>query len=152
ATPQPNGSTREADVTYSPMHQRHARRLGAVLALSAVGFLMVGNAVADDQPVIGKKLIMKLNDSGKQHILSVQKDDNVHNGGAGNINSITGTLEIYYNDNPSNKATLPIPSPWDANNGKVIKFKNKAAPSGPTVVKVVVVKNGKVAKVISKGL
>ena len=139
-------------MTISVMRRLEVRRVGAVLAVGVLGFLLVGDAVADDQPVAGKKLLLKLNESGKQHVLSVQRDENIHNGGAANIATMSGTLEIYYNDNPSNKATLQIPAPWESNNGKVIKYKNKIAPAGPSPVKVAVVKNGELAKVISKSL
>ena len=145
-------------MSHLPIH-RGARRRGTLLAAGAVVFMVVGGAHADDRSVAGKKLLLKQTDSGKQILKSIQKDPNVHNGNTSNDPAtISGTLEVYYVDNPTNKATLTMPPPWQKNSGKVIKYKNSLAPAGPTPVKVSVVKNGDgatkngIAKVISKGL
>ena len=55
-------------------------------------------------------------------------------------------------DDGTNTATLSLPaSNWSANgSGTLFTYKNKAAPSGPSVVKVVKVKGG-LLKVVAKG-
>ena len=62
------------------------------------------------------------------------------------------TFEAYYVDNPSNRALLTIPAPWTGIKGVTAKYKNAAAPGGPTVVKTASIKGGKRASLSAAGL
>jgi Dictyostelium (slime mold) repeat len=59
---------------------------------------------------------------------------------------------VYYVDTPANRASLPLPSPWASASSKAVTFKNALSPGGPTPVKTAVVKIGKSANVLSKGV
>jgi hypothetical protein len=111
-------------------------------------------ALAVDIPVPGKKvtIVDKTGINGTAKITSLQKAPNVAKGAGGNPALLTGSVEIFYTTSSATGAFLSLPSPWAVNTASVAKFVNKNAPSGPTPVKVAIVKNGKIAKVVSKGL
>jgi pimeloyl-ACP methyl ester carboxylesterase len=113
-------------------------------------------AQATDAGVTGRKLIVvdKLAAAGKAKVVFVSKlDAGIEKGAAGDPSLIDGTFEVYYEDAPGSVAgTFVMPAPWLVNKDAVAKYVNKAAPGGAGEVKVAVVKPGKVAKVVGKGL
>jgi hypothetical protein len=111
-------------------------------------------ALAVDIPVAGKKLTIvdKTAINGTAKISSLQKDPAVNKGAGGNPALLNGTLEIFYTSSSTGGAFLPMPSPWKINTPSVAKYSNKLAPGGPSEVKAATVKNGKLAKAVSKGL
>jgi len=111
-------------------------------------------ALAIDIPVPGKKvtIVDKTAINGTAKITSLQKAPNITKGSGGNPALLDGSVEIFYSSSSSGGAFLPLPPPWAVNTATVAKFLNKSAPAGPSPVKVAIVKNGKIAKVVSKGL
>jgi hypothetical protein len=104
-------------------------------------------------PTAGKKFSATKNlNSGKETLKSNQKDLNIAYGGIAGGTNLSGTLEVYYADTPSNLGTVTMPPPWASNNGTVAKYKNSLAPGGPSLVKSATVATAKIAKVSSKGL
>lgn len=109
--------------------------------------------LATDVGVNARSLSIKSNtNSGAQRLKSVQKDPLIHFGPAAAPAQLSGQLEVFYVDTPSNKGTLPMPSPWYATNATTVKYKNTLAPAGPSLVKTARIKNAKVATVSTKGL
>ena len=108
-------------------------------------------AAAADVGVVGRNVKITIGASGKQSLRSLQKDPAVQFGPGSAASELSARLEVFYADAPTNRATLLMPSPWIANTGVVARFKNAAAPAGPTPVKTATVKKGGVAKVTAKG-
>ena len=129
---------------------------------TAIGVLVVGLVVvplaghAADAGVTGRKLIVvdKLAAANKAKVVFVSKlDAGIDKGAAGDPALLDGTFEVFYEDAPGSvTGTFVMPAPWLVNKDAVAKYVNKAAPGGAGDVKVAVVKPGKVAKVVGKGL
>jgi poly(3-hydroxybutyrate) depolymerase len=101
-------------------------------------------ARATDQGITGKKLLLK----GTKFVL-LSKDPSISIIGS---DPVAGSDSSMTFDDGSNTATLSLPSSnWTVNgSGTLFTYKNTAAPSGPSVVKVVKVKGG-LLKVVAKG-
>lgn len=125
---------------------------GSVAVLVALATASSSMALAADVGVVGKKLVIvdKTALNGSAKVSSLQIGSNITKGAGGNPALITGSVEIFYT-NSSTGGAFPLPSPW-ATNTTVAKFSNKSAPAGPSPAKVAIVKNGKVAKMVAKGL
>jgi pimeloyl-ACP methyl ester carboxylesterase len=129
---------------------------------TAIGVLVVGLTVvplaghAADAGVTGRKLIVvdKLAAANKAKVVFVSKlDAGIDKGAAGDPALLDGTFEVFYEDAPGSvTGTFVMPAPWLVNKDAVATYVNKAAPGGAGDVKVAVVKPGKVAKVVGKGL
>jgi len=120
------------------------------MAVTAV-MLSSAMALAQDVGVFGKKLVIvdKTAINGTAKVSSLQKDPNVTKGPGGNPALLSGEVEIFYTASSAG-GSFPLPSPW-AVNTTTAKFSNKSAPA-ITPVKVAIVKNGKLAKMVAKGL
>ena len=129
--------------------RRRSRGLAALAAV--VGVLYAGSA-AQAIPVAGKSLTAKRTSSGKQSVKSTQSDPAVDYGGATGGTTLTGRLDVYYADTPTNRAILEMPPPWVSNNGLRARFANKSAPAGPTPVKSATVATARSVTVSSAGL
>jgi hypothetical protein len=134
----------------------HSTRFLAALVIAGLGVLP-GAARADDQGVVGLKLILidKYN-VGKAKAVFVAKDTTagaIHNGsGSGNPADVSGTVRICPTAAPGNVARYALPSPWLVNKPGISKYVNKTAAPGTGGAKVVVVKPGFVLKVVAKNL
>lgn len=109
-------------------------------------------AIAVDSPILGKKLqiIDTTPKNGKSKAVFIAKDAGVTKGAAGDPSLLDGQLEFFYVDTPANGSVMSLPSPiWDKNTDKIARYKNVTAPVGGEA-KVVVVKPGKIAKVVAK--
>lgn len=117
--------------------------LAAVLAVAPC-------ASAADVGVGGRSLVVAVNAlNGSVRFVSVQRGAGITPGGAGTL--LSGHLRVYYADDPSNAASLAMPSPWLRNNGTVARFTNAQAPAGPSLVRAATVRAGRVAKVVARG-
>ncbi len=119
----------------------------ATLALAATRY------VPTDVPVAAKKLLLiDKPSSGKSKLVLVAKDGAIAKGAGGNITLVDAALDVFYSNTPvDHVGVLTVPAPWDKNDDKVGKYKNKSAPTGGRV-KVGIVKDGKSAKIVAKGL
>jgi hypothetical protein len=120
---------------------RWARSVAIVLALLAA------TAHAADVGVVGQGVTVSVTPTGKALVKSTQKGAGVQFGPSSAASELSGALELWYVDSPSNRGTLPMPSPWTANTGSSATYKNSQAPNGPSPVKSASLKAGKVAKV-----
>ena len=125
-----------------------------MLAIGLMGAPLAGHAA--DAGVTGRKLIVvdKLATAGKAKVVFVSKlDPGIEKGTAGDPALVDGRFDVFYADAPGSvTGAFVMPAPWLVNKEKVAKYVNKAAPAGAGHVKVAVVKPGKVAKVVGKGL
>jgi hypothetical protein len=135
-------------------------RLG--LAVCVTLGLAVG-AHAADQPIGAIKLIMKIAGSGKEKLVFVSKDpaflfpplggnDDPANGSPGGA-----VIDVLTRDGGDFTFTVPAgesPAPgWKVKDGAtadLYKYVNKDAPGGPVALKIVLLKEGKVLKVVGK--
>lgn len=126
---------------------------GALLGISVAGLgVWYGVSRATDIPVAGGSVSISVSTlTGKQSLKASQKDPLISFGPAGTPSQLSGQLEVYYVDTPSNRGVLSLPSPWLSNTGVTAKFKNSLAPGGPTTVRSATIKNGKIDKVGAKG-
>jgi hypothetical protein len=142
-----------------------SRRRGYVgLAIAAVVALGIVSAQAVDQPISAIKLIMKISASGSQKMVFVAKDpaflfpaigspDDPANGSPGGA-----IIDILTRDGGDAEFVVPpgesTPTGWKSKAGTVdlYKYVNKDAPSGPTALKVVVLKETKVLKLVGKSV
>ena len=136
--------------------RRSSQRFLAALVIAGLG-AFPGASVADDQGVVGLKLILidKYN-VGKAKAVFVSKDTTagrIHNGsGSGNGADVSGTVRICPAAAPGNVAVYALPSPWLVNKPSVSKYVNKAAAPGGAGAKVTVVKPNLVLKLVAKNL
>jgi hypothetical protein len=125
-------------------------RLGTVTMAAALGF--VAAALGDDVGVPAK-IVKALEKPGKSIIKVVWKDDAglIHKGAAGDPALVSGSFELCISDTPvPGGAQIPAlyltQGPWVANTDRVAKYRSYDYP-----LRTIVVKNGKVAKVLVKG-
>jgi uncharacterized membrane protein len=119
-------------------------------------------ALAVDQSIDGTKLVIKRSGSGKEKFVFVSKDagflfptiggaDDPANGSPGGA-----LIEILSRDEADASFSIPagesLPPGWKVKDATIdlYKYVNKDAPTGPTPVKVMVLKDGKVLKIVSK--
>lgn len=131
---------------------RRTVRVLAATTIAAAGLWVAVTSWATDVGVIGSSVSISQSSLGKRTLKSLQKDPNVHFGAAATPAQISASLEVHYVDTPANKAVLPLPSPWKSTGPTTLKFSNSSAPAGPTAVRTAVVKAGKLAKIVAKGL
>ena len=124
----------------------------AIAAGVAVAAWLVATSQATDVGVAGSRVAVRTSTSGRQSLKSIQKDVDIHFGAAPTPAQLSGSLEVYYVDAPENGGLLPLPAPWASATPAVARFKNGLAPAGATPVRVALVKNGKLAKVVARGL
>jgi hypothetical protein len=127
---------------------KHVERGSIRLTLTLVlAIMLVGSAAnAADQAITGKRLLLK--PSGKLVLLS--KDASVSITGSDPVGGADSSVSF---DDGSGPVTFSLPKTlWSTNgSGTLFKYKNSAAPAGPSVVKIAKVKPG-LLKVVAKGL
>jgi len=143
------------------MDSKRRTHLGVgVAALIAVAIV---TAQAVDQPIGAIKLILKISPSGSEKMVFVAKDpaflfppigsiDDPANGSPGGA-----IVDILTRDGGDVTFTVPpgesSPPGWKVKDGSTVdlyKYVNKDAPGGPTELKVVVLKETKVLKLVGK--
>jgi hypothetical protein len=130
----------------------------AILATTVFGAAFPRPCRADDQGVVGLKLILidKYVASGKAKAVFVSHDTApgaIHNGtGSGNPADVSGTVRICETAAPTNVAVYALPSPWLVNKPTISKYVNKLAAAGAAGAKVVAGKPTSVLKVVAKNL
>lgn len=111
-----------------------------------------GLAGAADQPVEGRKLVMKRSASGNEKAVFLSKDSELVGptaGGSDDPTVVGATVDLCSNAG-SASFTMPA-SNWKSNTpGTVFKFGNKGAPQAPSAVKVALIKGGRTLKIVSK--
>jgi hypothetical protein len=132
-----------------------------IIALAALA-VAAPPTLAADQPIDGTKLVIKRSGSGKEKFVFVSKDpsflfatiggpDDPANGSPGGA-----LIEILSRDEADASFVVPagesLPPGWKVKDANVDLFKyvNKDAPAGPTPVKVMTLKDGKVLKIVAK--
>jgi hypothetical protein len=107
-----------------------------VAAASAIAVLGIGRAHATNQGITGKKLLIK---SGKFVLLS--SDPSISIAGSNAVGGADSTITFDAGGGP---VSLALPKTlWAANGaGTLFKYKNAAAPGGPSVVKGVKIAGG----------
>ncbi|MEW6272988.1 MAG: hypothetical protein AB1689_27235, partial [Thermodesulfobacteriota bacterium] len=125
---------------------------GLLLSLALLSAaLPVADARAADAGVTGTRLAITANASnGKQSLSSTQKGAGVSFGPASAASELSGALEVYYVDAPSNRTVLPLPAPWSSVDARTAKFLNRFAPAGPSGVRTATIRAGSTAKVAAK--
>jgi len=120
-------------------------RLFTVSLCCALAALAV-QARAADQGIAGKKLLLK----STPKLVVLAKDPSISLMGSDPVGGSDSSITF---DDGTNAVTLSLPaSQWSANgSGTVFKYRNSAAPDGPSVVKLARVKAG-VLKLVAKGL
>jgi hypothetical protein len=137
--------------------QRFVLVLGAfAIALGAVA------SMAADIGVTGKKLIIvdKTTAAFRAKIVYVSKDNaaGISKGTGNDVNSIDAVFDFgYASGSAAGSFVIPLGATngvdgWKVNKSTVAKYVNKIAPSGPTGVKVAVIKPGKLLKIVGKDL
>ncbi len=139
---------------------RRNRTLGLAVLLAAL-VVDVAVATAADKPISGQKLQLRKSSSGKEKLVFLTKDpgflfpaiasaDDPASGTPGGL-----TIELFSQNDPATPS-LAIPpglgTPgWKVVDGSVdsYKYTNKSAPAGPSPVKVAILKQGKMIKVIA---
>ena len=124
-----------------------------LLVLALVSILFPAATFAADIGVTIKKMTVvdktALNGSSKLVIKS--KDAAVVSGPSGDPADVSGMVRVFYTDDPGNASTLGLPFPWLKNTDKVVKYQNKLAPAGASLVRNGVVKPGKGYTISAKG-
>ncbi|HEY8515334.1 MAG TPA: hypothetical protein VIS07_07465 [Candidatus Binatia bacterium] len=124
---------------------------GLLPLLALLAAVAATPAHAADAGVVGTRLAITSNASnGKSTLASTQRGAGVSFGPASAASELSGSLEVYYVDTPTNRIVLPLPSPWDKVDARTAKFLNKFAPAGPTGVRTATVRAGTMAKVAAK--
>lgn len=109
------------------------------------------------QPIEAKKLILKRSPSGRETLVFVTKDPTVPfptTGSADDPSAGAGMLvELLSANEGTFSIFLPAGPAWTAKDAAVdlYRFKNKAAPAGPSEAKVSILKDQKLLKLIAKG-
>jgi predicted esterase len=123
-------------------------RLGRFVAaaLCAICTTLPLQTRAADQEVTGKKLLLR---STPQFVL-LSKDPSINIDGSDPVGGANSSITF---SDGTTTTTLSLPaSNWTTNgSGTLFKYKNTAAPSGPSVVKIAKIKDG-LLKVVAKGL
>jgi hypothetical protein len=103
--------------------------------------------------VSAKKLIVvdKLTKAGKAKTVYVASDGAVTKGAGEDTTTISARFDVVY-DSASGAFVVPAGPNWKVNKATVAKYVNKDAPAGETEAKVVVVKPGKLLKLVGKGI
>jgi len=114
------------------------------------------------QEISAKKLVVidKTQSSGTSKTLFLSKDRAILKGTGLDVGDISLRLEVSYAGAAGSTAgAFVVPagagtdrSGWKTNRATLAKYLNKDAPSGPTTTKVALVKPGKVAKLVAKGV
>jgi hypothetical protein len=126
--------------------------------LTMVAIAVVATAArAVDVPVAPKKLVVvdKLAASGVAKTVYVAEDVAIAKGTGTDPEEIGAQFEMSYAvGSATGSFVVPMGSAngWLANSDTVAKFVNQEAPSGSTQVRVVVIKPGKLLRVVAKGL
>jgi hypothetical protein len=120
-------------------------KLVASIILVGIGLLGNTSALAAQQGVSGKKLLLKK--SGK--LLLISKDPAISVAGSDPVNGFDSSITV---DEGTDTTILPLPKAlWSANPSMTsFKYNNASAPNGPSIVKIVKATAGKL-KVIGKG-
>jgi hypothetical protein len=113
-----------------------------------------------DAGVAGTKLIVldKLASAGTAKVVYVSKGDPAIQKGPGAAErgdpaQITARFDVVFDTSSASGAfVMPAGSSWLVNLATVAKYVNRDAPGGAGAVKVAIVKPGKVAKLVAKGL
>ena len=111
-----------------------------------IALLTVSSADASNQGITGKKLLLK----STPKIVLLSKDGAISIAGSDPVNGADSSISFDVGGGP---VTFALPKNlWSANgSGTLFKYKNAAAPSGPSVVKIAKVKAG-LLKVVAKGV
>lgn len=108
-------------------------------------------ALAEDVPVFARKLLL-LDKAGAARMAYLAKDSAITVGAAGDPALLSATLEIFYSDDPANRATFLLDNiGWFKNNEKLAKYRNSSAPIGGGA-KTARVKQATLAKIVAKAL
>lgn len=111
-------------------------------------FLLLAGSYANaaDQAVTGKRLLLK----GTPKLVLLSKDPSISIAGSDPVGGSASSITI---DDGTNSMTFSLPtSGWSTNGSMTLfKYKNVAAPGGPSAVKIAKLKPG-LLKVIAKGL
>lgn len=127
--------------------------------LPLVLLLTVTAASAADQPISGSKLLLKRSPSGKESLTFLSKDAAFLFPAIGSADdpSSGGALIELFSDADSTGGAFLVPAGvgkpgWKVSDGSVDQYKytNSSAPSGPTPVKVTILKQGKLVKIVAK--
>ena len=122
-------------------------RLAALLAvaLSCALWALTSHAGAANQGITGKKLLLK----GTTKLVMLSKDPGISIAGSDPVGGSDSSITF---DDGTHTATLSLPaSNWSTNgSASKLKYKNTAAPSGPSIVRIAEVKPG-LLKVVAKG-
>jgi glucose/arabinose dehydrogenase len=137
-----------ADVVFGPDGALH------YVTVSPGEVRRVAPVVGNDVPVSGRKLIVvdKLAAAGQAKVVYVSKDTTagITTGVGTDVDDISAAFTFGY-DGASGAFAVPAGG-WKANKSTVAKFVNTSAPGGATGVKVLVVKPGKLLKLVGKSV
>jgi hypothetical protein len=128
--------------------------------VSVVGMLLgfgVAAAGAANIPIVPSKLIVvdTLTLAGKAKTVFVAKDVAVTKGSGTDTSTIGVQFDVVYGNGNTAGAFTVWPKQvtgWIVNNPQVAKYANRAAPDGPTGVRVAVIKPTKLLKLVGKSL
>lgn len=126
---------------------RMGTRSITAIALATVSLLLAPSFVhAADQGITGKKLLLK----STPKLVLLSKDPSIGITGSDPVGDADSSITF---DDGTNSVTWSLPaSGWSANgSGSLFKYKNAAAPGGPSAVKIAKLKAG-LLKVVAKGL
>lgn len=129
-----------------------------VAALAAAMSLLAGLAFADDVGVAGAKQKLVISDRTfvqKAKVVFVLKGDdaNIHKGAAGDPPGLSGSLEVFYTEDPSNNAVFDLPAAgWKRNTASVARYANLSAPLGLGGARAATVRPGNLLKVKTRSL
>jgi hypothetical protein len=132
----------------------------ATLGLLLTALLAPLAARAVDQPIAGKKLIIKRSGSGAEKLVWISKDAGFlfpAIGGADDPADTAGATVDIFSENEAGDGSLTMPAGvgnpgWSKKDAAVdlYKFVNTSAPAGISAAKVAVLKDGKLLKVVAK--
>jgi hypothetical protein len=138
------------------------RLAASSLVLLVAAWAAAGSAAAADQPIAGKKLVIKRSGAGIEKLVFVSKDTSYLFPAIGGADDpATGTpggavVELFSQNDPGG-GSLSVPAGlgkpgWRVKDGSVdlYKFINSLAPGGISPVRVLVVKQGRVLKISAK--
>jgi hypothetical protein len=124
--------------------------------------LGAGSSMAADIGVAGKKLIVvdKVTAALRAKVVYVSKDAGagISKGTGTDVSAIDAVFDFTYaSGSAGGSFVIPLGASngvdgWKVNKASVAKYVNKIAPSGPTGVKVAVIKPGKLLKLVGKNL
>jgi len=109
-------------------------------------------------PISGSKLLMidKYANSGKAKIVLLAKDTtpgSISKGPSADPTGLTGTIVLFQEANPSNRAVFDLAgSGWSKNKVSIAKYKNTAAAPGTAGAKIASVKPDKLVKLVASNL